>query len=761
MEKIFAFFLAACLILAIEINAQTPSLVWAQRAGSTSYDVGWSVITDAAGNVYTAGHFRGTADFDPGPGTFNLTAFGVFEDIFISKSDANGNFLWAKSFGSTTQDLPDQAQGITYRAGNIYVTGLFSGTVDFDPGVSTTNLISVGGKDIFVLKLDINGNFVWAKSMGSVKDDTAYSIATDASQNIYTTGGYEALADFDPGPSTFNLPNPISGSAIFISKLDMAGNFGWAISLGAGNAYNIAGFSIATDLAGNVYTTGIFRATIDFDSGAGIFNLTSATNSANDIFILKLTSSGSFAWAKSMGSSNEDNGQSIVIDVSGNVVTTGYFDGTVDFDPGAGVSNLTSFGTDDIFISKLDANGNFVWAKQLGGTEEDDGLSVATDAAGNIYTTGFFQDVADFDPGTGIFNLTAVGTTYDIFISKLDANGNFVWATSIGSTGNDYGRAITTDGSGNTITTGNFKSTADFNPGAATLNFTSAGNDDIFTQKLSSPIVALPTITSFTPSSGPIGTTVTIIGTNFSSTPANNTVKFNGTMAVATASTATSITTTVPTGATTGKISVAVAGNSATSTNDFTVTTSGVAVTINVEPLGTRIGGTVTKNLVPLITTIGNNLDINSITVIVQPPSGAVASISKGTLTVDYTNISFSGKESITIRACDTNGNCATKQFDIEVAGDVVVYNAVSPNGDKLNEYFYLKFIDTLSPKNQVSIYNRWGDEVFSISDYDNKTRVFAGLNNDGNKLPVGTYFYKIVLATANKTLTGFLSLKY
>jgi CHU_C Type IX secretion signal domain/IPT/TIG domain/Beta-propeller repeat len=739
-------------------NAQTPSLVWAQRMGSTAYDVGWSVTTDAAGNVYTVGHFRGTVDFDPSPATFNLTAFGVFEDIFISKSDANGNFLWAKSIGSTTQDLFDQAQAITYRAGHIYVTGLFSGTVDFDPGASTTNLISVGGKDIFVLKIDINGNFVWAKSMGSVKDDNAYSIATDASQNVYTTGGYEALADFDPGAGTFNLPDPISGSAIFVSKLDMDGNFGWAISLGAGNAYNIAGFSVATDLSGNVYTTGTFRATIDFDPGAGVSNLTSATFSADDIFILKLTSSGSFAWAKSMGSSNEDQGQSIVIDVAGNVVTTGYFAGTVDFDPGAGVFNLTGFGVDDIFISKLDANGNFLWAKQLGGIEEDDGFSVATDAAGNIYTTGFFQEVADFDPGTGIFNLTAVGTTYDIFISKLDANGNFVWATSIGSTGNDYGRAITTDGSGNAIITGNFKLTADFNPGAATLNLTSAGNDDIFIQKLSSPIAALPTITSFTPTSGPIGITVTITGTNFDVTPANNTVKFNGTLAAATSSSTTSITTTVPTGATSGPISVTVAGNTATSATNFTITsTSNQPPVITKTSLFVVAQGVATINLLPLISDSDNNLDLNSLKIKVPPLSDAPASINNGVLAINYTGINFSGTDNITIEVCDLVGSCTQQQLTIEVTVDIVVYNAVSPEGK--NPILRISAIEGLSSK--VSIYNRWGDEVFSVSDYDNKTRVFAGLSNSGSKLPTGTYFYKIILPTANKTLTGFLSLKY
>jgi gliding motility-associated-like protein len=204
-------------------------------------------------------------------------------------------------------------------------------------------------------------------------------------------------------------------------------------------------------------------------------------------------------------------------------------------------------------------------------------------------------------------------------------------------------------------------------------------------------------------------------------------------------------------------------GNCESSRTPVTATIQNCATppTIDKTELSTGIGGIIIKELVPLITTINNNLDINSISVIVQPPSGAVAFVTNGTLTIDYKNILFAGKESITIRACDTNGNCATQKLDIEVSDEVVVYNAVSANGDDKNPILFLKFIDTLSPSNQVMIYNRWGDEVFSVSDYDNKSRVFAGFTNDGSKLPVGTYFYKVNLLAKGKTLTGFLALKY
>src|SRR5690606_29098604 len=118
----------------------------------------------------------------------------------------------------------------------------------------------------------------------------------------------------------------------------------------------------------------------------------------------------------------------------------------------------------DIFVSKLDPNGNFLWAKQMGGTDNDQGISITVDTSGNIYTTGIFRNTVDFDPGAGVYNLTAV-VGNDIFISKLDANGNFLWAKQMGSGGNTRSNSIVLDTNGNIYTTGIFQSTADFDPG--------------------------------------------------------------------------------------------------------------------------------------------------------------------------------------------------------------------------------------------------------------------------------------------------------
>jgi len=398
------------------------NLLWAKSMGGADDDWGLSIAVDGSGNVYTTGYFRGTADFDPGAGTYNLTSVGE-SDIFISKFDASGNFLWAKSIGGT---YFDHGKSIAVDgSGNVYTTGSFQGTADFDPGAGTYSLTSAGVYDFFILKLDAAGNFLWAKNIGGTSDDHCNSIAVDGSGNVYTTGSFRGTVDFDPGAGTSNLTSA-GNSDIFVSKLDAAGNFGWAKNMGGTNFDE--GNSIAVDGSGNVYTTGYFRGTADFDPGVGTNNLTS--EGYFDIFISKLDVAGNFVWAKSMGGSFQDEGYSIALDGSGNVYITGYFQGTVDFDPGAGTSNLTSAGSRDIFNSKLDSAGNFLSANSMGGTDNDLANSIAVDGSGNVYTTGTFVGTVDFDPGAGTSNLTSAGSA-DIFILKLGSTSVGVLENSL------------------------------------------------------------------------------------------------------------------------------------------------------------------------------------------------------------------------------------------------------------------------------------------------------------------------------------------
>jgi surface protein len=265
--------------------------------------------------------------------------------------------------------------------------------------------------------------------------------------------------------------------------------------------------------------------------------------------------------------------------------------------------------------------------------------------------------------------------------------------------------------------------------------------------------ISSPTISSFAPTNAGSGSTVTISGADFIGVTS---VAFGGTATSSfTVNSPTSISAVVGNG-TSGSVSVITTGGNATKVGFVFIS----APIISAQLLSTKVEGKIEIDLKNLIATVGT-LDINSIKIISQPSSGAFASIFNGLLTIDYTGKSFAGNESIGIEACTTTGQCSQQNFQIEVAGEIIVFNAISPNGDSKNPILFLQYIESISPKNQVTIYNRWGDEVFSVSDYDNKTKVFIGLANDGSRLPVGTYFYKIILPVAGKTMTGFISLKY
>ncbi len=477
MKKTYLTLLACCFILTS--NAQNPELEWVKQTGEEGYDGGNSITIDVNGNIYITGRFEGTVDFDPGTDVQNLTSSGGY-DIFIQKLDANGNLIWVKKIGGGSWDI---SNAITTDAeGNVYTTGWFGGTVDFDPGVGVYNL-SVGfTSSVFIQKLDTDGNFLWANKIQGTYDMTGNAITTDPEGNVYTTGSLQGTADFDPGPGVENLSSTQWWPDIFIQKLDTDGNFLWAQCMASTDWNESKG--ITTDKNGNIYTTGYFQGTTDFDPGPGVYNLDSKWGSS-DIFIQKLDPDGKLIWAKAMGGINWDVGNAITIDKDGNVYTTGSFKFTVDFDPGEGVEEFTTPNTGfmDMFIQKLDADGNFLWAKQMGGIYDEEGLSITTDDEGNVYTTGGFSETVDFDPGTGVQELTSKGSK-DIFIQKLDADGNFVWVQQMGGEEYQAGNSIVLDADKNVYTTGSFGGTVDFDPGTDEQNLTSLGSLDVFVQKL-------------------------------------------------------------------------------------------------------------------------------------------------------------------------------------------------------------------------------------------------------------------------------------
>lgn len=309
----------------------------------------------------------------------------------------------------------------------------------------------------------------WAKSAGGNSSDNGTSITADDLGNTYIAGGFDSpVLNF--GTTTLTS---VGGTDIFIAKHDASGNVLWAKSAGGTTGYDYAN-SVAVDAFGNTYITGIFQST------TLSFGTTTLTNVGSiDIFLAKYDASGNLLWAKNAGGTSSDDARSVAADASGNIYMTGSFQSpTLSF----GTTTLTnvSSGSNDIFLAKYDPFGNVLWAKSAGGTSSDVAHSVAVDASGNTYMTGFFiSPTLSFSSTT----LTNAGWT-DIFLAKYDASGNVLWAKSAGGTGTDEAYSITIDASGNNYITGYFRSPTISFASTSLTNTDNTGNTtDIFLTK--------------------------------------------------------------------------------------------------------------------------------------------------------------------------------------------------------------------------------------------------------------------------------------
>ena len=466
-------FSVCLLVFPFLVNGQDLILDWARSSGGGGWDMANSVAADASGNFYVTGHFQDTVDLDPGPGLF-LAISQAFEDAFIQKFDANGNLLWARTFGGPFSYYGNSVT-VDFQ-GNVYLCGIFHLIGDFDPGPGLANLASFGSADVFVLKLDPWGNYLWARSFGGTDYDIGHEITTDQSGNVYVSGFFKNTVDFDPGPGIHQLTS--NGlNDIFVEKLDSQGNFVWARTIGSSGFEE--GRSIAVDSDENVYVTGFFQDTVDFDPGPGIQNR-SALN--NDGFVLKLDSAGMFAWVNTIAGGGFDFGEDMATDDSNFVYLTGVFENTVDFDPGPGTTNLISNGLFDVFAQKLTAAGDLVWARSMGGPLIDYGRAISVDSAGAVYLTGNFLDTADFDPGPGVTEIHSEGFE-DVFIQKLNLSGDLEWVKNFGGIKGDFGHAIATNDLGEVFVGGRYGNVVDFDPNQGTLLLTSNGSWDAFGQK--------------------------------------------------------------------------------------------------------------------------------------------------------------------------------------------------------------------------------------------------------------------------------------
>lgn len=395
-------------------DAPDPSL-WGQAKGR-------GVAVDGLGNVYVTGDFTDTVDFDPGPPVDEHTAID-HEDAFLIKFDSNGGFQWARTWGGPDDPLDlfgDAGRAVTVdESGGVYVAGHYSGTDDFDPGAGVDEHTSNDREDVFLSKFDTDGQFQWARTWGGLNNDGALGCAADGFGSIYVAGWFLGPVDFDPGPDT-DEQGTLAGWDAFLSKFDSSGDFQWARTWG-GIDIDGAG-AVAVDGFGNAYVTGWWQFTVDFDPGPEVEEYTSLGNVFTDVNLSKFSPDGEFQWVRTWGGYLDDFPNAINVDEFGNILVAGEFRSTADFDPGPGTDERKSAGEQDVFVSKFDSSGGYLWAHAWGAEDPDTGFGVASDGSGNVYVTGEYMGTVDFDPGVGVDEISSKGYQ-DAFLTKIMPDG--------------------------------------------------------------------------------------------------------------------------------------------------------------------------------------------------------------------------------------------------------------------------------------------------------------------------------------------------
>jgi hypothetical protein len=391
-------------------------VLWAKSSGAIGIDIGNWACPDASGNVYEIGAFYdNTITFGSVTLTNNNINTYTTSDIFFVKYDANGNVLWAKGVGGTSND---RALCIDINSsGDVYITGdFYSPSMTFGTTTLTNTDNSGNTADFFLAKYDTNGNLLWAKSTGGTGDDSGNEVCADASGNTYIEGEFNSPTLIFGSTSLTNADNTGNTDDSFLVKYDADGNVIWAKSI-SGSASDDA-VTIGIDTSGNAYVAGMFNSpTLTFGS-------TTLTNAGQwDMFLAKYNVDGNVLWAKSAGGNSYDQACHLNVDFKGNVSLIGaFYSPSITF----GTTTLTNTdnigNTEDMFIVQYDANGNVNWAISAGGSVNDWGVGCTTDEFGNVYISGlFYSSTLTFGSST-LINADNTGNTYDLFIAKLGNN---------------------------------------------------------------------------------------------------------------------------------------------------------------------------------------------------------------------------------------------------------------------------------------------------------------------------------------------------
>jgi len=456
--------LLGALVNVSPVAAQTGGVsLWVNTIGGPGEDIVRGVATDNAGNVIAAGIANG-------------------RDGFVTKYSAGGVPLWSKSFINTGIHAGvTQANDVSVDAfGSVFVIGTFSGQADFDPGPGETSLTSNGDEDIFVLKLDADGNFVWAVTLGGKQSDSGEAIFVDGRGFVYTTGSFEGEMDVDPDPGAAFMLYSQGEDDIFVVRYSNSGELRRAWSMGG--SQDAVGRDIAVDSAGNVFIAGDFLGRIDLDH-----NNTSDEHRSEgheDIFVVKYSDSAGWLWSAVVGGRGEDERPAVAVDRAGNVYLTGTFEASANVKAKGIEYTLVSHGQEDLFLLKLDSAGNFVWAEGIGGPGVERGEDIVVDGRGDLHVTGSFGGLVDFDPGPGQTLLHSANDSSDVFVGRYASSGHFYAVRAFSGPQEAIGYALARDAASNLIAGGSFQGTVDFDPSAGSNTRNAAGGRDGFVVKL-------------------------------------------------------------------------------------------------------------------------------------------------------------------------------------------------------------------------------------------------------------------------------------
>ncbi|MFH1514522.1 MAG: hypothetical protein ABIG42_03590 [bacterium] len=376
---------------------------WTRTWGGPSSDGSAGVGVTSLGIVYVAGHFKGTTEFNPYGGG-EKTSLGQ-QDMYLSKFHSNGNWLGTVTWGGTSYDIVDNLT--VSSTDEIYVTGYFDETCDFDPAGGTP-LTSNGGGDCYLSKFDSDGIWQWATSWGGTDGERGLTVETNPGGDVFVAGFFFGTADFNPAGG--NSVASKGEDDCFLSRFNSSGN--WLHTRAWGGPGKDVASSCAVDSTGQIYVTGYFAGTSDFNPAGG----GSMTADGNwGIYLSKFDATTLWQWAVEWGGPSHDIGMAVETDASDNIYVCGRFRYSADLNPSGGFP-VDAIGIDDCFVSKFDSAGVWQWAKTWGGADMDIAWSVATFGTGVVYVTGAFNDSAMFDPDGGDIQFS--NGTGDAFLWK-------------------------------------------------------------------------------------------------------------------------------------------------------------------------------------------------------------------------------------------------------------------------------------------------------------------------------------------------------